>query len=46
MVKYNAELPSDHLINSPNVENAKFEEMRARILVAFEKFSGYVNNRS
>ncbi|ESO89892.1 hypothetical protein LOTGIDRAFT_234024 [Lottia gigantea] len=40
MVKYNADLPSDHLVNSPNVENAKFAEMRDRILVAFEKFSG------
>ncbi|KAK6175236.1 hypothetical protein SNE40_013742 [Patella caerulea] len=40
MIRYNEDLPSDHLVNSPNVENAKFDEMRARILVALERFHG------
>lgn len=40
MEQFNRDVPYDHLSQYPNVENAKYEEMRSRVIDAFEKFSG------
>ena len=40
MEQFNQEVPFDNLTPYPNVENAKYEEVKRRVIEAFEKFSG------
>ena len=40
MEQFNQEMPYDNLLPYPNVDNAKYTEMRSRVIDAFEKFSG------